>query len=70
MTVTVEAVYDDGVLKPAERFPLRGLEHVRITVYAGARRARQTAGLVRWSGDPAALQRCIMDPELDHLEGP
>jgi predicted DNA-binding antitoxin AbrB/MazE fold protein len=70
MTVTVEAVYEDGVLKPAERLPLREHEQVRITVHAGVSRARQTAGLVRWPGDAATLQRFIMDPELDPLEGP
>ncbi len=70
MTITVEATYEDGVLKPAEPLPLKEHEKVRVTVQAGVSRARQTAGLLRWTGDPAILERFIMDPELDPLEGP
>jgi predicted DNA-binding antitoxin AbrB/MazE fold protein len=70
MTLTVEAIYEDGVLKPTQPLPFREHEKVQITVHAGVSRARQTAGLVRWTGDPALLERFIMDPELDPSEGP
>ncbi len=69
MAITVEAVYENGVLKPAEPLPFREHEKVRITVQPDLSRARQTAGLLRWSGDPALLERFIMDPELDPSEG-
>jgi predicted DNA-binding antitoxin AbrB/MazE fold protein len=32
MPITVEAVYEDGVLKPAEPLPLKEHEKVRVTV--------------------------------------
>ena len=32
MPLTVEAVYENGVLKPAQPLPLKEREHVRITV--------------------------------------
>jgi predicted DNA-binding antitoxin AbrB/MazE fold protein len=70
MTLTVEAVYENGVLKPAQPLPLAEHQRVQITVQAGLSRARQTAGLLRWTGDTALLERFIMDPELDPLEGP
>jgi predicted DNA-binding antitoxin AbrB/MazE fold protein len=70
MALTVEAVYENGVLKPAQPLPLKEHERVQITIQAGLSRARLTAGLLRWSGDPALLERFIMDPELDPLEGP
>jgi predicted DNA-binding antitoxin AbrB/MazE fold protein len=70
MTLTLEAVYENGVLKPTAPLPLKEHERVRITLNTGSSRVRQTAGLLRWTGDPATLERLIMDPELDPLEGP
>jgi predicted DNA-binding antitoxin AbrB/MazE fold protein len=70
MSLSVEAVYENGVLKPSGPLPLKEHEKVQLTVQAGVSRARQTAGLLRWTGDPAVLERFIMDPELDPLEGP
>jgi len=70
MTITVEASYENGVLKLAKPLPLKPNEKVQVTIHAGVSRARQTAGLLRWPGDPALLERFIMDPELDPLEGP
>jgi predicted DNA-binding antitoxin AbrB/MazE fold protein len=70
MTITVEATYENGVLKPTEPLPLQEHERVRITLHTDVSRVRQTAGLLQWSGDPAILERFIMDPELDPQEGP
>lgn len=70
MPLTVEAIYEHGILKPAQPLPFAEHERVQVTVQTVVSRARQTAGLVRWTGDPALLERFIMDPELDPLEGP
>jgi predicted DNA-binding antitoxin AbrB/MazE fold protein len=70
MAITVEAIYENGVLKPTQPLPFREHETVQVTVQGGVSRARQTAGLLPWTGDPALLERFIMDPELDPLEGP
>ncbi len=70
MAITIEAIYENGVLKPVQPLTLREHERVQVTVQASVSRARQTAGLLRWTGDPALLERFIMDPELDPLEGP
>ncbi len=50
MTITVEAVYEGGVLRPAEPLPLQEHEKVTLTVRTGKTRAEQTAGLMGWTG--------------------
>ena len=66
----VEAIYEDGVLKPARPLPLKGHEKVRVTVEPAASLARQTAGMVPWTGDPEVLRRIATDPEFGILESP
>ena len=51
MSVTVEAIYENGVLKPVQALPLSEHEKVRVTVHTSVSRARQTAGLMGWRGD-------------------
>jgi len=70
MPLTVEAIYENGVLKPLQSLPFAEHAKVQVTVQAAVSRARRTAGLLRWTGDPDLLERFIMDPELDPLEGP
>jgi predicted DNA-binding antitoxin AbrB/MazE fold protein len=68
MAITVEAVYEDGVLKPTHPLPLQEHEKVRIqieTVPEAVRRVRQSAGLIRCS-DPALIEWAARDPELDY----
>jgi len=64
VTITVEAVYERGLLKPAQALPLAEQQKVHVTVRTGPSRARQTAGLVPWTGDPDTLQRIAEDPEF------
>jgi predicted DNA-binding antitoxin AbrB/MazE fold protein len=68
MTLTVEAVYENGVLKPARPLPLRDHEKVRVTVVREASVAQQTYGLMGWTGDAATVERFALDPELDPQE--
>ncbi len=55
MPITIEATYEDGVLKPKEALPLKEHETVRATIddapAACLDRVRATAGLVGWTGD-------------------
>jgi predicted DNA-binding antitoxin AbrB/MazE fold protein len=68
--LTVEAVYENGVLKPAQPLPLREHETVRITIEPGLTWAERTAGMIPWNGDTEALDRLISDPEFGILESP
>ncbi len=69
MTHTVDATYEDGVLKPALPLPLGEHEKVRITIHTGTSRARETAGLMGWTGSAELAERFANDPELDFGPG-
>ncbi len=70
MTITVEAVYENGVLKPTRPLPPKEHEKVTVTVAPAMSIARQTAGMVRWTGDAETLERLARDPEFGVLESP
>ena len=70
MTITVEAVYENGVLKPAQPLPLNEHEKATVTVAPAVSVARQTAGMVPWAGDAETLERLARDPEFGILESP
>jgi predicted DNA-binding antitoxin AbrB/MazE fold protein len=68
MTITVEAVYENGVLKPAQPLPLKEHEKVRVTVEAAVSRVRQTAGLIGRTGSQEDADFIALSPELDPHE--
>jgi predicted DNA-binding antitoxin AbrB/MazE fold protein len=70
MSITVDATYINGVLKPAEPLPLKEHEQVKITIEPKISIARQTAGMIPWTGDMETLDRLINDPEFGILESP
>lgn len=68
MTITVEATYENGVLKPARALPLCEHQKVQLTVEAGVSRVRQTAGLIGWTGSQEDADFIALSPELDPQE--
>ncbi len=66
MPLTVEAIYENGVLKPTQPLPLQEHEKVRITIEASRNWVAETAGILRWKGTPEELQRFAEDPDLDY----
>lgn len=68
MLYTVEATYENGVLKPISALPLQEQEKVTVTVEPLANWAERTRGIVEWTGDPEELERFAMDPALDPQE--
>ena len=68
MTLTVEAIYENGVLKPLQPLPLEEKETVRITIEPQRSWAERTAGLLQWTGDPEVLRRIAEDDEFGLLE--
>jgi predicted DNA-binding antitoxin AbrB/MazE fold protein len=70
MAFTIEAVYEDGVLKPVRPLPLKEHEKVRITVEPEQTWAERTAGILQWNGDPEVLRRIAEDDEFSILESP
>jgi predicted DNA-binding antitoxin AbrB/MazE fold protein len=70
MSLTIEAIYENGVLKPTEPLPFKEHEKVTITVQSTTSLARQTSGMVRWTGDVETLEHITRDPESGILESP
>jgi predicted DNA-binding antitoxin AbrB/MazE fold protein len=70
MALSIEALYENGVLKPSQPLPLQEHQRVRLTLETEPDWVDKTYGLVRWTGDLETLDRFSTDPELDPLEGP
>ena len=65
MSLTVEAVYENGVLKPVEPLPLKEQERVQITIVPKSNWVRDTYGICGWKGSALEAERFATDPELD-----
>jgi predicted DNA-binding antitoxin AbrB/MazE fold protein len=68
MAITIEAVYENGVLKPAQPLPFKEREKVQITVMSAPSRVRQSAGLMGWTGSQEDADFVASSPELDPQE--
>jgi predicted DNA-binding antitoxin AbrB/MazE fold protein len=65
MTLTVEAIYENGVLKPAQALPLTEHQRVRITIQPVTRWVEETYGICGWKGSAEEAERFATDAELD-----
>jgi predicted DNA-binding antitoxin AbrB/MazE fold protein len=70
MTITIDAIYENGVLRPIQPLALQEHEQVRVTVEQGRSWAVRTAGMLKWVGDPEELRRVSEDDEFGILESP
>jgi predicted DNA-binding antitoxin AbrB/MazE fold protein len=70
MSITVDATYEDGVLKPKEPLSLAEHAQVRITILPPVSRVQESYGLLSWKGDPEILRRIACDDEFSILESP
>jgi len=76
MTLTVEAIYENGVLKPKQPLPLKEHEQVRLSIYPATDvqkaldAVRRGYGLIPWTGDAETLRRVAEDDEFSILESP
>lgn len=79
MNLTVEATYENGVLRPAQPLPLREHEKVRLIVQSvheqsaptadeAERAVRRSYGLIGWTGDVESLRRVAEDPDFGRWE--
>jgi predicted DNA-binding antitoxin AbrB/MazE fold protein len=72
--LVVEAIYENGVLKPSQPLPLQEHEQVRVTVDRPALKTKaldavkRSYGLIQWTGSPEDLDYLINDVENDPLE--
>jgi predicted DNA-binding antitoxin AbrB/MazE fold protein len=70
MPITIEAIYENGVLKPSQPLPLEEHETVQITIEPRISWAERTAGMLQWTGDPEVLRRIAEDDEFGLLGSP
>jgi predicted DNA-binding antitoxin AbrB/MazE fold protein len=70
MAITVEAVYENGVLKPTQPLSLKEQERVEITIRTKRDWVAETAGIIGWQGSHEELQYFALDPELNLEESP
>lgn len=73
MSIAVDAVYEQGVLKPDRSLPLREHARVQITVHtstaeSGLEAVERSYGMLRWTGDVEMLRRIAEDVEFSILE--
>lgn len=68
MALSVEAVYENGVLKPTQPLPLKEHQKVVIIVKVALSRVRRTAGLIGWTGSQTEADFVATSPELDPQE--
>jgi predicted DNA-binding antitoxin AbrB/MazE fold protein len=70
MSIVVEAVYENAMLKLDNPLPLQESQRVKITIEQEAPRAQLTYGLLGWKGDPEVVRRIALDPEFGIQESP
>lgn len=66
VAITVEAVYENGLLKPTQPLPLREHERVRITVETPPLDILQAQGILGWKGTSEELAPFALDPEFEY----
>lgn len=62
MSLEIEAIYENGVLKPNQQLPLVNGDRVKLTLHNAGGRAKASAGIFRWDGKLQDLER-LLSPE-------
>jgi predicted DNA-binding antitoxin AbrB/MazE fold protein len=65
MALTIEAIYENGVLKPAQPLPFQEHETVQVTVFSLSNWVQETAGMLGWKGTSEELAAFALDPEFE-----
>jgi predicted DNA-binding antitoxin AbrB/MazE fold protein len=70
MPLTVEAIYENGVLKPVHPLPVKEHSRVLVTVETESLDILRAHGLLGWKGDAETLERIALDPDFLPEETP
>ena len=70
MSLEIDAVYDNGVLKLPRLLPIKEGETVRITIACKSGQVIRGWGVIGWQGDPKTLEQFALDPDLGLEECP
>lgn len=79
-SLSIQAVYENGVLRPEQPLPLAEHQRVQVSIHALAQQpassdlsddpVRASYGMLGWKGDSETLERIAMDPEFGVEESP
>ncbi len=61
MAIIIDAIYENGLLKPSQPLSLEEHEKVRISIQTNGNRVLATAGLIQCS-DADLIERIALDP--------
>lgn len=61
MNLEINAVYENGVLRPDQQFPLANGQRVKLTVQPSGSAVERLYGMIQWKGS---------QQDLDYLLGP
>ena len=71
MSITIEAIYENGSLKPDAPLPLAEKQRVVVIVHEQPTSlAKLSYGLIGWRGDPETVRKIALDPEFGEAESP
>jgi len=70
MAITVDAVVENGLLRPMQPLPLKENEQVRITIQLKENWVQTSYGLCGWTGDADELRRLALAPDLNLEDEP
>jgi predicted DNA-binding antitoxin AbrB/MazE fold protein len=70
MSFEVEAIYEAGILKLDRPLPLDEHQRVKIVVQEQLSIARQTYGIIGWTGEQDVVRKIALDPEFGVSESP
>ena len=68
MAIVVEAVYENGVLKPSEPLPWKDGARVRLAISSPDSPILRAYGIMGFTGSAAEADYFALDPELDPQE--
>jgi predicted DNA-binding antitoxin AbrB/MazE fold protein len=63
MNLTIEAIYENGVLKPSVPLPLKEQEHVCITIERAQSLVEQSYGMIGWKGSHETFEQVLAEAE-------
>lgn len=70
MSLEIDAIYENGVLKLDGPLPLDEKQRVHVTIQVKPSRVKQSYGLIGWKGAAKEIDRVALDPEFGIEESP
>jgi predicted DNA-binding antitoxin AbrB/MazE fold protein len=66
MTLTIDAIYENGVLKPIQPLPLKEHEIVQITLHQRVSKLADAYGIMGFKGTAEEADYFALNPDLDY----